>query len=377
MKIFAVLLSLFLLTGCSEAGLSSGGDAGEKTQFYFPSEDKGHEGTWLNWPHHYTYGLEYRQELEPIWIQMADSLHEGENIHIIAYNEKEQERIASLLREAGLNMDKVDFTIAKTDDVWSRDTGPMFVMNAEGKAFIADFAFDGWGGKTPCKHDDAVPQAVATAKNFPILSIPDFVLEGGSVELDGSGTAMICKSSVVSKNRNSGKSIAEAEAYLMKYLGAANFIWLEGVLDEDITDAHIDGIARFYDDKTLLTVSEDDFLQLYEGIQVRDYKTLLTAVNVKGEPYKVLELPMTAKNVEGLDYKGSYLNYYVGNKVVLLPVYADENDTIAVDILSRLYQNKEIIPINVTPLYQYGGMLHCVTQQQPQTVQEENTPKGP
>lgn len=363
-------LSLFLglsllLAGCGVKAGDMDGGAQAMEQYTFPAEEAAHEGTWLTWPHHHTYGLEYREEVEEIWVQMTDSLHTGENVHIVAYDESEKERITALLQKNGLDMDKIDFAIAPSDDVWARDTGPMFVKDKNGKLVIADFAFDGWGEKTPYENDNDVPKAVAKAKDFPLVDVSGFVLEGGSVELDGSGTAMLCKSSVVSKNRNPDLSISDAEKFLSQYLGVSNFIWLEGVTDEDITDAHIDGMARFYDDKTILTVSEDDFFELYEGIKEKDYTALTTAKNAKGEQYKTVELPMTAKNVEGLDYKGSYLNYYIGNEVVLLPVYNDANDTLAIQILSGLYPEREIVPIDVTALYQYGGMLHCVTQQQP------------
>lgn len=322
-KIFLCFLfaaAIINLTACGaseEKPISEEGAGVMQSDYHFPSEESIHEGTWLTWPHHHTYGMEYRREVEDIWLKMAFALHTGEMIHIVAYDETEQRRITKLLQAEGMDMNRVDFVIAKSDDVWSRDTGPMFV------------------------------------------------LEGGSVELDGSGTAMLCKSSVVSKSRNPELSVKQAEEYLSRYLGATNFIWLEGVVGEDITDAHIDGIARFYDAKTLLTVSEKDFFELYEGILESDYETLLSVNNAEGEPYEIIELPMTAKNVDGLGYKGSYLNYYVGNEVVLVPVYRDANDAIAMKILSELYSDREIVPIDVTALYQYGGMLHCVTQQQP------------
>lgn len=356
-----ILCCILLLTGCMAIMEDT-----SMERYFFPSEEMHHEGTWLIWPHHFTYGIKYRREIEPIWIQMANALHRGENVHIIAYNKKEQERISNLLLEAGLDMKKIDFTIAKNNDVWSRDTGPIFVLDSAGKPCIADFGFNGWGEKTPYHHDDKIPQIVAEEKNLPLLSIPDFILEGGSVELDGNGTAILCKSSVINQNRNPNMSIEEAEAYMTKYLGVTNFIWLDGVEGEDITDAHIDGIAKFLDENTILTVSEQDFFQLYEEISELDYEVLHTAVNTEGKPYQVIELPLTANNVSGLEYKGNYINYYAGNEVVLLPVYQDPNDKIAINIIAGLYPDKEVVGIDVTALYQYGGMIHCVTQQQPE-----------
>lgn len=369
--ICTLLLAVMLfITACSpikeQPEKANHDEVSEMNQYQFPSEEQRHEGTWLNWPHHHTYGKKYRDEIEAIFLEIAYILHYGEKIHIIAYDKKEQARITELLVAKQVNMTQIDFVIAKSDDVWSRDTGPMFVIDQSGRLTVADFGFDGWGRKTPYKNDDKIPRAVAAAKGLPIVDISDFVLEGGSVELDGNGTAMLCKSAVLSKNRNKGMSIQQAESYLSRYLGVSNFIWLEGVVGEDITDAHIDGMARFYDDKTLLSVSRKDFMDLYEEIRESDYDLLLNARNTRGDPYKVITLPMTAENVKGLDYKGSYLNYYVGNEAVLVPIYNDINDQAALTVLSALYQGRRIVPIDVTALYAYGGMLHCITQQQPE-----------
>lgn len=336
-----------------------------KMTYHMPAEDSPHEGTWLTWPHSYTYGIEHQKEIEDIWVQMAMALHPAEKVHILAYDKTEQSRIEQLLADAAVNMEQIDFVIAKSDDVWVRDTGPMFVFDEDNKLVIADFGFDGWGRKTPYKNDDKIPVAVGGAKNIPTIDISSFVLEGGAVELDGNGTLMATLSSIVSKNRNSNMTVKRAEEYLSEYLGIRNFIWLEGVIDEDITDAHIDGTARFLDDSTILTVSKNDFGKLYESINMDDYTKLKNAKNADGKPYEIIELPLTKEIVDGADCYGSYLNYYVGNQVVLVPIYEDVHDKSAIEIIAELYPNREIVPVVVNDLFQYGGMLHCVTQQQP------------
>lgn len=362
MKLVRIVLC-FILVFLSSCQVNK--EATTVSTYNFPSETAPHEGTWLTWPHRFTYGRAYRNDLEPIWVAMTKSLVSGERVHIIAYNAKEQARISKRLTQAKVPLHRVDFTLAKSDDVWSRDTGPLFVRDTTGKLAIADFSFNGWGRKAPYKRDNQLPATVAKAQNIPRLPIPKFVLEGGSVEMDGHGTAMLCQSSVLNPNRNPGLHAQQAEAYMRTYFGVKHFIWLKGVVGEDITDAHIDGIARFRDDQTLLTVSKRDFSQLYDGIDMKDYATLHTATNAAGTPYKVIELPMTAKNVHGLDYKGSYLNYYIGNKVVLVPTYQDKHDQVALKTLGHLYPGRKVVGIDVTKLYRYGGMLHCVTQQQP------------
>lgn len=340
----------------------------KSANYIFPSEEIEHEGTWLTWPHEHIYGKKYANEIEYIWVDMTKALSEGEKIHIVAYNEELKNKIAQLLENNKVNMNQIDFVIAKSDDVWVRDTGPMFVFDENKKLNIVDFGFDGWGKKQSYKNDDEIPKEVAKFKNIPIIDVPNFILEGGSIEIDGNKTAMLTKSAVISENRNKGMSQEEAENYLTKYMGVTNFIWLEGVINEDITDAHIDGFARFYNDETILTVSEDDFYELFENIKGSDYEILKSAKNINNKQYKLIEFPMTKNNVKGLNYKGSYLNYYIGNNVVLLPIYNDINDQKAIDLIGGLYPNKKIVSINVVPLYKNGGMIHCVTQQQPKGI---------
>lgn len=335
--------------------------------YTLPGEDSPREGTWLSWPHHHTYGKKYRDEIEPVWVAMTDALTEGERVHIIACDEAERDRIVKLLENAGVDMDKVDFVIVPTDDVWVRDTGPIFGFDKQGRLTIVNFAFDGWGKKAASAHDDAIPVRVAELRNFPLFDASDIVIEEGAIELDGAGTLMACESSVVSPNRNPEMSRDEMEERLRYYLGITNFVWLEGALNEDITDAHIDGMARFLDSHTILAVARDDFGDLYESISMADYDKIVSARNAAGEPYKVVEFPLTKKKMKGLGYKGSYLNFYVGNKVILMPVYNDVNDSVAAELLARLYPGRRVVKVDVTKLYKYGGMLHCVTQQQPQS----------
>lgn len=329
------------------------------------SEVSLHEGTWLIWPHPYTYGLAYQREIEAIWVQMTKALHVGEKVHLIAYDESEERRIRKLLMKEKVEVRQIDFLIAKSDDIWIRDTGPMFAFDEKHTLTILDFGFNGWGEKVAYKNDNKIPKVVSQQTNIQRVDASHFILEGGSIELDGNGTLMATKSSVISEHRNKELSIAQAENYFSQYLGVKNFIWLEGVMGEDITDAHIDGIARFLDDQTILTVSKEDFMQLYENINVADYEQLTNAKNIEGNPYVLTELPLTQNHVQGLDYQGSYLNFYVGNQVVLVPIYEDPNDALALEIIKKAYPDRNIVPIVVNQLYKYGGMIHCVTQQQP------------
>jgi len=200
----------------------------------------------------------------------------------------------------------------------------------------------------------------------------ELVLEGGAFELDGNGTFLSTRSAVTNKNRNPKFSEADVERYMKEYLGATNFIWLDGVPGLDITDFHIDGFAKFHDQSTIITMNKNDLEEW--GVPKKDIQTLLNAKNALGKPYKYVNLPISKHNVilengKDLGYKGSYVNFYIGNTVVLVPNYHDPNDKIANEIIQKLYPDREVIGIDVRELYKHGGMIHCVTQQQPVEMQ--------
>ncbi len=364
MKTVLISIVIFTCTILQLFALSQGEIDNKDEVYIFPAEDENHEGTWLTWPHDKTYGYGTRDELEPIWIAMTEVISRGENVHIIAYNETEKRHIDSVLKKSKTDMGKIDYFIFPTDDTWIRDNGPIFVRDSNDSLVISNWNFNGWGEKCPYNKDNMIPSLIGNTLDIPIIDI-DMVLEGGSIETDGNGTCISTLSAVVNPNRNPGLDISEIENYLSTYMGFKNFIWLEGVIGLDITDFHIDGFVKMIDEKTILTFSKSDLIEEW-ALPENDYKILKSAVNSNGEPYSLEIVPLTAKNVKGLDYKGSYLNYYIANNVVLVPNYSDENDSIANDIISRFYPDREVIGIDITALFKYGGMIHCVTQQQPE-----------
>jgi agmatine deiminase len=335
-----------------------------------PSEEDRHEGTWLQWVHSYKYGNEYQDSLEPTWVAMAKALVKSENVHIIAYNEEEVEHIKQVLTENEVSLDRVDFVIKRTDDVWVRDNGPIYVFDQNNQLKISDWGFNGWGKKMAYRNDDTVPAEVSRETGKPIIDLNDVVLEGGAIEIDGEGVLMATKSSTIQNRRNEKMSQTEFEEVLTEYLGVKKFIWLDGKYGgkEDVTDMHIDGFARFAHNSTIVTMDSDDLSEW--GLSNADITRLNAATDINGTPYNFVRLPLTANNVRTTDgrnlgYKGSYVNFYSANTVVLMPTYNDPNDAVALNLLQQLYPNKTVIGIDVRNLYENGGMVHCVTQQQP------------
>ncbi len=345
--------------------------------YTMPEESEPHEGTWLQWPHQYQYGIAYRSSLDATWVSMTQALVTSEKVHIIAYNQTEKDRIIALLNTASVPLTNVDFKIYKTDDVWVRDNGPIYVKDKNNDLVIQDWGFNGWGQKIddlsgqPIGFADSntIPSKIATDQGKTIIDINSIMTnEGGSVEIDGHGTLMATKSSILNDNRNPGMTQEQAEAIFTKYLGVTNFIWLDGQAGLEITDQHIDGFARFGNSTTIVTMEQNDLLAF--DVKQSDINKLMSAKNKNGTAYTFLKVPLTQNNVvttsgTNLEYKGSYINYYIANNKVLVPNYNDPNDKVANGIIQTLYPTRKVVGIDVRNLYENGGMVHCVTQQQP------------
>jgi len=350
--------------------ISNGEIAGETPLYTMPDESERHEGTWLQWPHHYQYGKSYRNSLDSTWIAMTKELVTSEKVHLIVYDLIEKDRIIALLNADNIPGTNIDFNIYKTDDIWIRDNGPIYVRDKNGNLVIQNWGFNGWGNKADYSNCNSIPSKIAAAQGRTLVDLNSIMInEGGSIEIDGHGTLMACKSSILNRNRNPKMTQAHAEDIFYKYLGVSNFIWLDGQAGLDITDQHIDGFARFGNANTIITMEQNDLHDYY--VKQSDINKLYNAKNKAGKPYTFLKVPLTQNDVittagKNLGYKGSYVNYYISNSKILVPNYNDPNDAAANGIIQTLYPKRTVVGIDVRNLYENGGMIHCVTQQQPE-----------
>ena len=338
-----------------------------------PEEADEHEGTWLQWPHNNLYGPWFIEDVEPTFIAMTQNLQAGEKVHIIATDNSEMNRIINVLNNEGIPLTNIDFYVFPTDDVWIRDNGPMFVYDQNNDLSIVDWGFNGWGNDTPYGNCDLIPGAVGSELAMSVSDVNGVILEGGAIEHDGHGTLMATRSSVTHSSRNPELTEQQIEDSLTKYVGVTNFIWLDGIYGLEITDMHINGFVKFVNDTLLVTMDSLDLI--YWDVPPADISTLYNATNVNNVVYERIYLPLTQNNVvttynDNLGYRGSYVNYYIGNEVVLVPTYNDPNDAVAINILQGIYTNRTAVGVDVRDLYAYGGMIHCVTQQQPVDLNE-------
>jgi len=342
----------------------------QTVQYTMPAEDMQHEGTWLQWPHNFTYPPYHQDDNEPAFIEMVAALESTEKVHIVVYDANDQSHVQQALTNASVPLTNVDFYIHPNDDYWVRDNGPIFVYDSDNNLTILDFGFNGWGGDTQYSLCDSIPTLLAADLGIPLVDLSAMVLEGGAIEIDGHGSVMLTRSSVTASDRNPNLTEIQIENYMTIYLGLTNFIWLDGQFGGslDITDMHIDGFAKFLDVNTIVTMSNTDLD--YWGLSNQDITTLTSATDLNGTPYSYITLPLTQNDVTtswggNVQFKGSYVNYYIANDAVLVPIYNDPNDSTALGIIQGLYPNKIAVGIDCSNMFYEGGMVHCVTQQQP------------
>ena len=338
--------------------------------YRMPAEWSRHDATWLTWPRR--EGISFPDAFDNIpamWARLAKQLAEGELVHINVFSEEHEVEIRAALKKADAPLGtRIHLHPFPAYEPWCRDHGPIFVRNAEGLA-VVDWRYNAWGGKyPPCDLDDEVPQHVAKLLGLPLFS-PPMILEGGSIEVNGAGTLLTTEACLLNPNRNPELNRTQIEAYLRDYLGVNQILWLgEGIVGDD-TDGHIDDLTRFVDERTLVTIVEDDPVD-ENHVLLRENRERLAAMrDPAGQPWRVVELPTPGRiESEGQRLPASYANFYIANSVVLMPGFDHPNDARAQAILQELFPTRRVIVWPSLDLIWGLGALHCITQQQPAAV---------
>jgi len=341
-----------------------------------PAEWQPHAATWLSWPRPDGISFSNRyEEVLPTLGELVRAIAPHERVDINARNEQ-VESIAR--RTVGENVKNVFYHRIRSYEPWCRDHGPIFVNKIRGSISefrnstasplaVIDWAYNAYGNKYPLyDDDDAVPQRVADLLKLHVFS-PNIVLEGGSIDVNGQGSLLTTTSCLLNPNRNPYLNQQQIEQYLRDYLGAENILWLDGGIDGDDTDGHVDNLARFVNPTTVVTVVEPDLLDVnYQPLQ-ENRNRLQTMRDQDGQLLRVVELP-TPGLVEygGRRLPASYANFYIANNVVLLPTYRNPaTDKLALDTLQDLFPNRRVVGMDSTSLIWGLGSFHCLTQQQP------------
>ena len=327
-----------------------------------PDEGEPHAATWMSFgPSENIWG---RRLLKPAQEQLAliaQTIATFEPVHMLV-RERDYELAARLCGP------RVQLQIQPVDDLWMRDTGPVFVRNLADKLAAVNFNFNGWGDKQAHAQDAKVAAFVAQTTKVP-KQATKLVLEGGGLEVDGAGTAIITESCVLNPNRNPGLSKQACEAELMQLLGLRKIIWLPGIAGQDITDGHTDFYARFATPGVVVAGLDEDPDSYDHAVTQRHLEILRQATDARGQRLRVevLKAPQSIrKTFENKEFAAGYINFYVCNGAVIGPQFGDKRaDANAQALMRELFPKREVVQLNIDAIAAGGGGIHCTTQQQP------------
>lgn len=334
--------------------------------FHFPAEWDEHEATWLSWPHNQDTWLGKIEKIWPAYGEFIKLVAEGENVNVNVRDEAMAREAFAKIEKAGADMSQVFFYVNPTNDAWCRDHGPAFLVNENrSKKIMVDWGYNAWGGKyPPFDLDDVIPTRIASQLRLPVAN-PGIIMEGGSVDFNGSGTVLTTTSCLLNKNRNPHLTKEGIEEYLKNFYGVTNILWLgDGIVGDD-TDGHIDDITRFVNENTVVTVAEEDESdENYEPLMAN--RELLEALTIHGQHLTIIDLPMPkARYYQGQRLPMSYANFYIANKYVIVPVFNDPNDEKALEILQDCFPDRKVVGIDSSELIWGLGSFHCLSQQEP------------
>lgn len=331
--------------------------ASAATGFFVPPEEGKHQRTFMQWP------VNRRVHPDPVFLEMAqetiadiaNTIVEFEPVTMLAAKEDHSNARAKLSRS-------VEIWDIPTEDLWCRDAGPIFVVNDAGDIAISHIQFNGWGRKQIHKRDSKIAERVAERLDLALMPV-DLRGEAGGVEQDGHGLLLAHESSWLTDSRNPNVSLDEIERRLLRAYGAEEIIWSPGVWGEDITDYHIDSLARFTGPgRVLINLPEEaDVQDPFHSAAIETYHRLLE----KSLDVEVILEP-NIRRIDSIDFVASYANYYVCNGAVIVAEFGDlETDRMARQALERHYPGREVVALNVDTLGEMGGGIHCATQQMP------------
>ncbi len=338
-------------------------------KIFFPPEWYPQDAIMVSWPNNQTDWCFNLDEAIKAYVDIIIRISEYEMVLVLCHNKEEVKKYL-----AKANLANIFFIEENYNDTWARDFGPITVFDNE-RPKLLDFQFNGWGNKYDATLDNAITKRLydssVFSKDTGYSNMLDFVLEGGSIDTDGNGTLLTTSQCLLSDQRNPKYTKRQIENKLKENLGVKNILWLNhGDIEGDDTDGHIDTLAKFCDEKTVVYASCENkgaphFIELKKMEE-----ELLQLTNTNNEKYGLVKLPLPEPifNEKGNMLPATYVNFLITNEAVLVPSYRDKKDEEVKTILESIFNEKRIIMIDCVPLIQQYGSLHCITMQVPKTI---------
>ncbi len=347
-----------------------------------PAEWEPHTATWIAWPHNTTDWPGKFAAIPWAYAEIVRHLAAVERVDILVNNGEAEARARHVLEQANASLASVRFHRWPTNRGWTRDCGPIFLTRI-GRARrglprlgMTNWSFNGWAKYPDWQKDNAVPEKVrrllrlrAWQPTSKVNGRPRrVVLEGGSIDVNGRGTLITTEECLLStiQQRNPGMSRADIERVLGEYLGVRKVLWLGGGIVGDDTHGHVDDIARFVGPRTVVAAVERDPADPNHAPLADNLRRLTSMTDQDGHRLRVVALPMPGPIVfRGRRLPASYANFYIANRLVLVPTFNDANDRVALNTLAGLFPDRRVVGIYCGDFIWGFGAIHCMTQQQP------------
>ena len=343
-----------------------------KSSRTLPAEWAPQSGVMLTWPHAHGDWATHLDAVEQVYLQLAQTICLHELLLVICHDPEHQTHVQRLLESVEIDPSRIRFARQASNDSWARDHGPITVSD-NGQPRLLDFQFNGWGNKYPHDLDNRITAGLHAAGLFGAtpLESHQLVLEGGSIDSDGEATLLTTRACLGHPGRNPQLSLADIEQQLKQLLGVERILWLEqGELVGDDTDSHIDMLARFCNPRTIAhsacTDPNDEHFASLSAMQ----QELATLRRSDGQAYDLVALPIPQAiyNQAGNRLPASYANFLIINEAVLVPLYGDPADALALERLGACFPTREVVGINCGAVIEQFGSLHCLTMQLPEGV---------
>ncbi|RLC00426.1 MAG: agmatine deiminase [Deltaproteobacteria bacterium] len=349
--------------------------------YRMPGEFEPHKGCWMLWPERPDNWRLGGKAAQKTWVNVATQISKFEPV-TVGINHQQYANARAMLPE------HIRVVEISNNDCWMRDNGPTFVINAKGNVRLVDWGFNAWGGLKeglyfPWDLCSAVAQKVGEIEGIDRYKAP-FILEGGSIHVDGDGTLITTEECLLNQNRNPDLSKDEIESYLKNYLNVEKIIWIDKGVYQDETDGHIDNICCYIRPGVVALTWTDDKTDPQYDISVDAYERLSNSVDARGrklsvhkihQPNPIIITKEESSFVDSVDgtiprntgdrMAASYINFYIANNGIVMPLFDDPFDQIALKALEELFPNREVVGVNAREIILGGGNIHCITQQQP------------
>ncbi|MGN1318508.1 MAG: agmatine deiminase [Lachnospirales bacterium] len=349
--------------------------------YRMPAEFEPQQKIFMIWPERCDNWRNGAKPAQKAFSDVAKAISSFEPVTMLVSNKQFQNARESLPSE-------IRVIEVSSNDAWCRDVGPTFLKSDKGDIRAVDWKFNAWGGLFdglyfPWDKDDMVARKICEIENVDSYRTEDFVLEGGSIHTDGEGTVLTTKMCLLSKGRNPNLSINEIEEYLCNYLNCEKVLWLDEGIDPDETNGHIDDVACFVGVGEVACIYTDDTKNPFYEVAQKTYNTLINMTDAKGRKLKVHKVCCPKNMVRiGKDFEidkcetsiprnegdlciASYINFLIVNGGVIVPQYDDENDSLALEQISKIFPHRKVVGVRTREIVYGGGNIHCITQQMP------------